>query len=74
MDALAPELQHAATIRNKAWMVRHYPRAMQRELRARAIRELGLAVRAAFNASDDFEPLLAAVVDGLAPRAEPPAF
>jgi hypothetical protein len=31
---------------------------------------MGLTVREAFNRSDDFEPLLAAVVDGL--RDDPP--
>lgn len=53
-------------------MVRHYPRPGQRALRAAAIRALGLACRAAFNAVDDFEPLFIAIIDALlAPRDEP---
>jgi hypothetical protein len=57
-------------------MVRHYRRgarsSIQREQRDAAIRALGLAVREAFNACEEFEELLAAVVDGLRPRDEPP--
>jgi len=53
-------------------MVRHYPRSFQREQRAAAIRQLGCAVRDAFNQSEDFEPLLAAICDGLRPRDERP--
>lgn len=69
-----------AAILNAAWMVRHYARgATQRnsklaELRARAIRELGLVVRDALNQSEDYEALLAALVDGLRPRDEAPPF
>jgi hypothetical protein len=36
--------------------------------RQRAIRDLGLAVRRAFNESDDFEALLIALYDGLSPN------
>ena len=65
-----------AAILNAAWMVRHYARGgrvnIQREQRNAAIRNLGLVVRQAFDASEDFETLLAAVVDGLRPRNEPP--
>lgn len=57
-------------------MVRHYERgarlAIQRIQRQQAIQKLGLIVRAAFAESDDFEPLLAAVVDGLRPRDPQP--
>lgn len=58
-------------IYNDWWMVRHY--ALQRtpteRLRRRqAIRKLGLTVRAAFNSSDDFEPLLIALVEGANPK------
>jgi hypothetical protein len=66
---------HVAAILNSAWMVRHYAlqrNHAQRLKRAQAIRKLGLEVREAFNSSDDFEPLLAAVVDGLRPRDERP--
>lgn len=61
---------HDAAIRNAAYLVRHY-RHGRGELRAQAIRSLGLTVRAAFNASDDFEPLLAAILD-LKPHDERP--
>lgn len=59
-------------IRNSAWAVRYYRRGARssigREQREAAIRELGLAVREAFNSTDDFEPLLAELVEGLRPR------
>lgn len=63
-----------AQILNAAWLVRHYVRGgrstIQRKQRTQAIHELGLAVRHAFAESEDFEPLLAAVADGLKPRDE----
>lgn len=77
LDAGSTE-QLVASILNAAWMVRHYARGgrltIQREERAEAIRDLGLIVRKAFIAanSSDFEPLLAAVVDGLRPKDDPP--
>jgi hypothetical protein len=40
--------------------------------RAQAIQRLGLAVREAFNSSDDFETLLTALVDGLTNTHKPP--
>lgn len=65
-----------AAILNAGFMVRHYARGargrLQRAERTQAIQHMGLAVREAFNRSEDFEPLLAAVVDGLRPRDEPP--
>lgn len=66
-----------AAILNAGYMVRHYARGgrltfLMREERAEAIRHMGLTVRDAFNKSDDFEPLLVAVVDGLRPRDDPP--
>jgi hypothetical protein len=65
-----------AQILNAGWMVRHYARGgrltIQRTQRTQAIQKLGLTVREAFNRSEDFEPLLAAVVDGLRPRDDPP--
>lgn len=65
----------AASILNAAWWVRHY--ALQRtpamrRRRAQAVQRLGLTVRDAFNRSEDFEPLLVAIVDGLRPRDDPP--
>jgi len=73
---MAPDLDmRLAEIRNAGYLVRHY--ALQRTsharlLRAQAITKMGLAVRAAFSNSDDFEPMLAAVADGLRPRDERP--
>lgn len=65
--------QHVAAILNDWWMVRHY--AMQRTAtmrlkRAQAILKLGLTIREAFASSDDFEPLIAAILDGARPREE----
>ncbi len=61
-----------AAILNAGYMVRFYARPVQREQRREAILALGLAVREAFNASEDFETLLAAVADALRPRDERP--
>ena len=66
-----------AAILNAAWMVRHYARGGRHTnsrmalLRSQAIQHLGLIVRQAFTESDDFEPLLAAVADGLKPHTDP---
>lgn len=64
--------QLVALILNAAWMVRHYRRACLRRQRAAALAQLGRAVRRAFNESEDFEPLLAAICDGLRPHDEQP--
>jgi hypothetical protein len=65
-----------AEILNAGYMVRHYARggrtSIGRTLRQQAILRMGLTVRDAFNKSDDFEALLAAVADGLRPRDAPP--
>ncbi len=66
-----------AAIYNAAWMVRHYARggrhtASRMAEHRRAIRELGLVVREAFNQSEDFEALLTAVFDGLSSKDAPP--
>lgn len=65
-----------AGILNASWMVRHYARGgrstIQAKERTEAILDLGLAVREAFTQSNDFEALLAAVVDGLRPKNDPP--
>ena len=68
-----------ARILNAAYMVRYRARGgrvsetspLYRK-RMEAIHELGLVVRHAFNVSEDFEPLLAAVCDGLRPHIEQP--
>lgn len=76
---MAPDsAQLVASILNAAWMVRHYVRggrsSIQKRERQAAIRAMGLAVRFAFNVAgeDQFEPLLAAICDGLRPRDEQP--
>lgn len=65
-----------ASILNAGWMVRHYARgakgSTQRLERQQAILRMGLTIRDAFNKSEDFEPLLIAVVDGLRPKDDPP--
>ena len=73
---MAPELwQLEADLHNDAWMVVYYApqrTAAMRLRRAQAILKLGLTVRHAFAVSDNFEPLLVALVDGLRPRDERP--
>jgi len=56
-----PLAAHLSAICSAAWWVRWWCRPHQREQRERAIRELGLAARAAFNATEDFEPVLCAI-------------
>jgi hypothetical protein len=71
MEKAGTTLQHQAAIRNAAWMVRHYARGGRSNARReQAIQMLGLAVRQAFNSTEDFYPLLVAIVDGLRPRDE----
>ena len=53
-------------ILNDAWMVRNYSR--NRIRRAQAIAKLGHTLRHAFNQSDDFETLIATVLDALRPQ------
>ena len=74
---MAPDTpQLVAAILNSAWMVRNYSRgarsSISRTQRNQAILKLGLTVRDAFNRCEDFEALLAAVVDGLRPSDDPP--
>ena len=68
-----------ASILNSAWMVRHYsrggrmrPTSTMAMHRHQAIQKLGRVVRDAFTMSEDYEPLLAAVCDGLRPKDEQP--
>ena len=71
-----PITDAVARIYNAAYMVRYYARGgrteIQRGQRVQAIRDLGLVVRATFSNSDDFEPLLVALFDGLSQRSPPP--
>lgn len=74
---MAPDTgQLVARILNDAWMVRHYARGgrtgIEQARREQAIQKLGLTVRDAFNVSEDYQSLLAAVVDGLRPRDDQP--
>ncbi|MDE3038936.1 MAG: hypothetical protein KGJ21_10880 [Pseudomonadota bacterium] len=55
-----------AELYNGAWWLRNYSRPAKKAERALAVRALGLAARRAFNESEDFEPLLRALADGLA--------
>ena len=65
-----------AQILNEWYLVRHYERGGRSSIgqlrRAQAIRKLGLTVRFAFNSSDDFEALLAAILDGGRPHHTQP--
>ena len=56
---------HVAAIYNAAWPVRYLCRPHQHELRAAAWHNLGLAARAAFNASDQFAPILLTIANAL---------
>jgi len=60
-----PTAAHVAAIYNAAWRVRDFTRPHQHERKAQAVARLGFTVRAAFNASADFEPLLYAIRDAL---------
>lgn len=61
-----------AEILNACYLVRHYARGgqstIQRSKREEAIAQLGLACRKAFATTNDFEPILTAIVDGLTPE------
>lgn len=74
---MAPDTgELTASIYNAAYMVRHYQRGgrtfIGRESREKAIRDMGLAIRHAFNSSEDFAPLIAAVACGIFPKDDPP--
>jgi len=77
---MAPDsAELVAKIYNAAWMVRHYARggrqsreSAQAALRREAIHDLGIVCRDAFNKTDDFEPLLIAIFDGLQQKDAPP--
>ena len=79
---MAPDTGHfVAAIYNQGCIVRHNnrggrvsPSSPIAKKRREAIEQLGLVVRSAFNASGDFEPLLTALVDALAPRDDWPRF
>lgn len=78
MDALRDAEFYRQKIYNDGWWVRRYGRgarsSLQRTERAQAIRRLGLTVREAFAACDDFETLLLALFDCLNHKDEPPPF
>jgi hypothetical protein len=58
---------HVAAIYNEAWQVRDLCRPHQRDKKAQAVARLGFAVRVAFNATENFVPLLDAIRDALTP-------
>lgn len=61
-----------SAILNACYLVRYYERggrsSIGRLQRQQAIQALGLQLREILNRSDDFEPILAALADGLRPR------
>lgn len=77
MDQVSVEA-HVAAILNDFWMVRHCARGgrtgVMREQRRLAIHQLGLTIRRAFSSCNDFEPLIAAVVNGGRPKDYDPPF
>ena len=67
---MAPDTgEHVARILNDWYMVRYYQRGARRE---QAILKLGITIREAFIASNDYKTLIAAVLDGGRPRNEQP--
>lgn len=66
----------AAEIRNLAWFVRYYRRGRTSAIfapeRRAAILALGRAVAMAFRTCDEYEVLLTAILDGLAPQDPDP--
>lgn len=54
-----------AAVLNDAWMVRHYPRTHQVELRRQALVKMGATVHALLEAGADPESVLYAVAVGL---------
>jgi hypothetical protein len=67
---MAPDTgDHVARILNDWYMVRYYQRGARRE---QAILKLGLTIREAFTASNDYKALIAAVLDGGRQKDERP--
>ena len=76
MEGGHTEVADTAAILNACWHVRALARggrsSIQKERRAQAIQFLGLVLRDALNRTENFEPLLTAIADGLRPRDEQP--
>lgn len=70
MDRFNATAASAAAIAQAAYLVRMYHRPGQTRQRAAAVRQMGAAVREAFNQTEEFEALLYAVADGLYPFEE----
>jgi hypothetical protein len=74
----AKTISDCAAILNACYHVRYYHRGARtcigREKRQQAILVLGLTLREIFNRTEDFEPRLAALVDGLRPTPDQQAF
>lgn len=65
-------------IYNDCYMVRHYARGGRSEIaklrRHQAIQKLGETLRFAFNSTEEYETLIAAMLDGLRPLDVPASF
>lgn len=65
-----------AAILQDGYMVRNYWRGAKSSIgriqRQQAILKMGMTIREAFNRSNDFEALIAAVADGVRPKDEQP--
>lgn len=70
--------EDVSAIYNACWWVRRYQRGTRIEstsvYRRQAIQKLGLTCHEIFSRTHDFEPILAALVDGLRPQDPPPPF
>lgn len=61
---------HVAAIANACWWIRHHSRPAATAQRAQAIVALGIAARAALDASRDDEAILYAIAIGLFDRSD----
>ena len=72
MDTLPKPAVHVSAILNACYVVRHYERgarlSVQRLRRQQAMQKLASTVVEALSTTDDPEPVLTALVDGLCPR------
>ena len=59
------QAHRVSAIYNACWWIRNYNRPAKKIERKASILALGLVIRSAFAETDDFEPLLEAIVSGL---------
>ena len=80
MRVMGAAIQHKTKIFNKCWFVRHYVRggrmsaaSILSQRRQKAIADLGIVLRDAFNECQEteFEDLLATLINGLSDGDEP---